>query len=140
MGIEQEQPQGVNSTIREFPNQKESVRAARDFVADVLHPFGVDDVVPRIVTSELASNAVRHAQTPFRVAVDVNPGTIRIEVEDGKGAQKIATDMASENTGRGLRIVEDVATAWGVEHRGPRKAVWIELPSSPRKQDSGRQT
>ncbi len=110
--------------------------AARKFVRDVLYPFGLDDVVPRIVTSELASNAVRHAQTPFRVAVDVNPGTIRIEVEDGAGAQKIATEIASPNTGRGLRIVEDVATSWGVEHRGEKKAVWIELPATPKDPES----
>jgi anti-sigma regulatory factor (Ser/Thr protein kinase) len=124
----------------EFPNETASVRAARDFVAEVLYPLGLDDVVPRIVTSELASNAVRHAQTPFTVAVDVNPGTIRIEVEDGAGAQKIATDLASENTGRGLRIVENVATAWGVEHRGKKKAVWIELRANPRNLESAGQS
>jgi anti-sigma regulatory factor (Ser/Thr protein kinase) len=128
------------SAVSEFPNEAASVRAARDFVAEVLYPFGLDDVVPRIVTSELASNAVRHAQTPFRVAVDVDPATIRIEVEDGAGAQQIATDMASENTGRGLQIVEDVAVAWGVELRGPRKAVWIELKATPKRPESVGQT
>jgi anti-sigma regulatory factor (Ser/Thr protein kinase) len=115
-------------TAIEFPNEPASIRAARDFVGDVLRPLGLDDVVARIVTSELATNAVRHAQTPFRITVDVDPWTIRIEVEDGAGAQKIATDMASDRTGRGLLVVETAATAWGVEHRGKRKAVWVELP------------
>jgi anti-sigma regulatory factor (Ser/Thr protein kinase) len=113
----------------EFPNEPDSVRAAREFVGDMLEPLGIESTVARIVTSELATNAVRHADTPFRVAVVVQPGTIRIEVEDGAGAQKIATEMASDRTGRGLLIVETAATSWGVEHRGEKKAVWVELPA-----------
>jgi anti-sigma regulatory factor (Ser/Thr protein kinase) len=115
----------------EFANEPASVRAARDFVEDRLRSHGLDDVEARIVVSELATNAVRHAQTPFTVAVDVKPdtSTIRIEVEDGAGALKIATELASESTGRGLRIVETAATSWGVDLRGEKKAVWIELPA-----------
>jgi anti-sigma regulatory factor (Ser/Thr protein kinase) len=113
----------------EFPNEPASVRAARDFVGEVLEPLGVESGVARIVISELATNAVRHAQTPFRVSVNVQPGTIRLEVEDGAGAQKIATEIASDRTGRGLRIVETAAISWGVEHRGEKKAVWVELPA-----------
>ena len=113
----------------EFANEPASVRAARVFVEDVLRPHGLNDVEARIVVSELATNAVRHAQTPFTVGVDVRPGTIRIEVEDGAGAVHIATEMASETTGRGLRIVETAATSWGVDLRGEKKAVWIELPA-----------
>jgi len=86
-------------------------------------------VSARIATSELASNAVKHAQTPFRVSVLVEPGTVRIEVEDGAGALKIAADLASERTGRGLQLVETMATDWGVEDRGEKKAVWVRLPT-----------
>jgi anti-sigma regulatory factor (Ser/Thr protein kinase) len=118
-------------SVNDFPNQPTSVGAAREFVGSVLEPHGLDDVLARIVTSELATNAVRHAQTPFRVLVEVRPGIIRIEVEDGAGAQKIATEMASDHTGRGLLIVETAATSWGVERRGEKKAVWIEIPAVP---------
>jgi anti-sigma regulatory factor (Ser/Thr protein kinase) len=114
---------------RVFANELGSVREARGFVEDVLRPLGLNDVEARIVVSELAANAVRHAQTPFTVGVDVRPDTIRIEVEDGAGALRIATEMASEGTGRGLRIVENAATSWGVDFRGVKKAVWIELPA-----------
>lgn len=54
---------------------------------------------------------------------------MRIEVEDGAGALKIATDLASVRTSRGLRIVETMATEWGVENRGEKKAVWLRLPT-----------
>ena len=95
----------------------------------MLEPLGVEYDVARIVTSELATNAVIHAQTPFRVSVAVQPGKIRLEVEDGAGVQKIATEMSSDRTGRGLLLVESAATSWGVEHRGEKKAVWVELPA-----------
>jgi len=113
----------------EFPNDPVSARAAREFVADILEPLGLETEVARIVTSELATNVVRHARTPFRVTVAVQPDTIRIEVEDGAGAQEIGTAMASERAGRGLLIVERAATSWGVQHRGEKKVVWVVLPT-----------
>lgn len=61
--------------------------------------------------------------------MDVEPGTVRIEVEDGAGALSIATDLASARTSRGLRIVETMANEWGVEDRGEKKAVWVRLPT-----------
>jgi hypothetical protein len=59
----------------------------------------------------------------------VESDTVRIEVEDGAGALKIATDLGSVRTSRGLRIVETMATEWGVENRGEKKAVWLRLPT-----------
>jgi len=54
---------------------------------------------------------------------------VRIEVEDGAGALKIATDLASDRTSGGLQLVESMATDWGVEDRGEKKAVWVRLPT-----------
>ena len=116
-------------SAKSFSNEPRSVPAARHFVEDVLSPLGLGDVDARIVITELATNAVRHAQTPFRVSVDVDSDTIRLEVEDGAGALRIARELASDHTGRGLQIVEAVATEWGIDHRGEKKAVWVELPA-----------
>jgi len=111
----------------EFPNEPASVRAAREFVSKILKPYGIEEESARIAISELATNAVRHAQTPFTVSVLVDPGTVRLEVEDGAGAMSIATDLASDGTSRGLRIVEAMALDWGVEERDDKKAVWVRL-------------
>jgi len=112
--------------VNDSPNQPASVGAAREFIGSVLQPHGLDDVVTRIVTTELATNAVR---IPFRVWVDVTPDSIRIEVEDGAGAQKIAREMAPHHTGRGLLIAETAATSGVWRHRGEKKTEWIELPA-----------
>ena len=42
---------------------------------------------------------------------------------------RIATELASDRTNGGLRIVESMAMDWGVEDRGERKAVWVRLPA-----------
>ena len=36
-----------------------------------------------IVVTELVANAVLHAGTPIHLMLDVHPGEIRVEVEDG---------------------------------------------------------
>ena len=43
---------------------------------------------------------------------------------------KVASDLASDRGGYGIRLVERYATSWGVEVRGERKAVWVELPAT----------
>lgn len=73
---------------------------------------------------------VKHARTSFRVGVSVESEAVRIEVQDGAGALMIATDLATNQRGYGLRMVESVATDWGVEQRGASKAVWVKLPVS----------
>ncbi len=88
------------------------------------------DEIPTLIVSELATNVVRHARTPFTVGLSVDDSTIRIEVEDGAGAMKVASDLASDRGGYGIRLVERYATSWGVEVRGERKAVWVELPAT----------
>ncbi len=62
----------------------ESVPAARHFVVNVLHAWGLGalDADAAIVASELATNAVRHADSPFRATLDRQSDGVRIGVED----------------------------------------------------------
>jgi anti-sigma regulatory factor (Ser/Thr protein kinase) len=100
---------------------------ARQFVSGLLAQHGVDDGIAQLVVSELASNVVRHARTPFTVGLSISGSTIRIEVEDGAAAMKVASDLAAERGGYGLKLVEELSTSWGVELRDDGKAVWVEL-------------
>jgi anti-sigma regulatory factor (Ser/Thr protein kinase) len=111
-----------------FPNEPASVRKARLLVASALDASGVDPDIPVVVTSELATNALKHAETGFEVSVTVEEDNVRIEVQDGAGAMGVASDMARDSGGHGLRLVEHFSTEWGVEMRGEDKAVWVRLP------------
>ncbi len=113
----------------ELPNDSASVRAARDFVRSTLTVQGLDGDLAALVVSELASNVIRHARTPFSVLVELRSGRVRIEVENGAGAQAVAIQLGQAVGGMGLQIVESLSADWGFEVRGDRKAVWVELPA-----------
>ena len=81
-----------------------------------------------LVTSELASNAARHAATPFEVVVDLGGGHVRIEVRDGSAKSPHQDVSPGGPTGRGLVVVDHLASAWGADPTARGKVVWAELP------------
>ena len=109
----------------------ESVPAARHFVVDVLRLWGHDEVVPdaALIVSELATNALRHAVTPFRAVVDRRSGGLRVGVEDATVAPLERRDAAEEDvSGRGVDIIEALSQRWGFSPLPGGKVVWAELP------------
>ncbi len=116
-----------------------AVTAARRFVSVVLEAWGQDRLVweAGVVTSELASNAVRHGNSPFRAYVDRSHGAIRIGVEDlDPDLPQRRTATIEDDNGRGIAIVDELANRWGVERLGAGKITWAELDTTPA--DSGR--
>jgi anti-sigma regulatory factor (Ser/Thr protein kinase) len=118
----------VTST-RSFPCQPEAVTAARRFVRDVLSDHSRETVeAAELMASELATNCVRHARTDFEMAIH-DKGQVRIEVRDsGGGRPRVLSPAPQEPSGRGLRIVEAMADAWGVVPGSDGKAVWFTVP------------
>src|SRR5262249_45194058 len=80
----------------------------------------------RLVVSELVTNAVLHARTPIELQVLVGRATLRIEVTDS-GLDRPRMWAERDRGGRGLPIVEAVATGWGILDQGSRKTVWCEI-------------
>jgi anti-sigma regulatory factor (Ser/Thr protein kinase) len=87
------------------------------------------DVV-ELLTSELVTNAVLHARTGITVRVVRNETGVRVEVADTCPTLP-TTRLYSEDavTGRGLQLVESLATAWGVEPGQGCKVLWFEVSS-----------
>lgn len=116
--------------IRKFRCQLDSVPAARRFVRDVLRdqPRETLDAV-ELMTSELATNCVQHAQTCFELAIDDARRQIRVEVRDtGQGRPTRQSPSPTDRTGRGLLIVEAMSASWGIEPSSRGKTVWFTLP------------
>lgn len=106
--------------------------AARRFVAGVLagrrhtDPAAAQDA--QLVVSELATNAVIHAGTPFSVSLSFDGSTIRISVHDASSARPVMRDaVPTAPSGRGLRLVDAVTRDWGVEPGADGKTVWAEF-------------
>ena len=82
-----------------------------------------------LLTSEVATNAVLHAGGDFEVHVELleNEG-IRVSVRDRSPhlPQRRVTTLDA-TTGRGLHLVDSLATAWGVDDHANGKVVWFEV-------------
>jgi anti-sigma regulatory factor (Ser/Thr protein kinase) len=86
------------------------------------------DTIALIVT-ELVTNAILHARTPLHLTVDQSPGHVRISVEDESTDQPAVRRYDSDAvTGRGLALVEQLTSSWGVETTPSGKVVWCEVP------------
>jgi len=112
---------------QEFDPEPASVSAARDFVVSNAASPTFDDSL-RLVVSELATNAVIHARSRFRVRVSSRGSGIRVEVHDG--SEHLPTWERRPNdavSGRGMSIVDHLSSRWGVMPTPAGKAVWFEL-------------
>lgn len=108
-------------------------RVARHFLADTLGRWHVRSCVvdlAALLTSELVTNAVRYGRGLVRLTVRSEPPSVRIEVHDDNPDLPTLgpdDDDAAEG-GRGLRLVDALATRWGTEtHPTAGKDVWFEL-------------
>lgn len=112
----------------------QAVSEARRYVRRTLRALGAAELEEsaELGVSELVTNAVLHARTAFTVAIRQMPsGRLRIEVTDrSPAAPRQQHFRLMSTTGRGLRLIESVSTAWGVEplapEIGPGKVVWFE--------------
>lgn len=105
-----------------------AVTAARRLVRRTLDGRDEELVdIAELLTSELASNCVRHARTGFEVRI-CSSQEVRIEVRDsGGGTPRLHEPTLEDTSGRGLRIVEAMARRWGVEQGPGGKTVWFTL-------------
>lgn len=110
-----------------FPADPVGARAARRFARQALWDLGPVGEVAELLVSELATNVIRHAATPF--TVDVSAGDpVRVVVSDGVAVDLRATPTPDDATsGRGLLILDALAHRWGVERTESGKEVWFEL-------------
>ncbi len=118
------------SNTRRFHCKPESVAGARRFVRDLLSDQPRETVeAAELMTSELATNSVRHACSDFELAIHRSRDEIRVEVSDyGQGQPVPRSPTTREQSGRGLQIVQQLAEDWGIAPLSNGKLVWFTLP------------
>ncbi len=114
---------------------KDGARVARGIVATECGQAGTgpectDSAV--LLTSELVTNALKHGQGSPSLTVDAGELHVRVEVGDDEPRPPVRTTADPDaESGRGLFIVDALASAWGVDEQPDGKVVWFELPSQP---------
>ena len=127
---------GTGKTVtRVFPATASSVGRARRFLLQHVPAQCVEEPeLLALMLSELATNAVQHAATDFEVSITLDPparsrtGWLHVAVSDAAPGYPVPREpVADAPSGRGLRIVESLADAWGIEvaRDRPGKTVWF---------------
>lgn len=115
----------------ELPAHPSSVRQARTFVHKQCRTFGISDEAREtavLLTSEVVTNAFLHGRSGARVALTTTPGRLLVEVgDDNSRLPRMVAQSPEALDGRGLTIVDMLASDWGAREDDGGKVVWFEL-------------
>jgi anti-sigma regulatory factor (Ser/Thr protein kinase) len=114
---------------RSLPAEPAAVSEARSVVRLSLAPTDKDlvDLVV-LLADEVVTNAVVHGAGPIDLAVDANEERVKVMVGDRSEVLPSPRRAARyAQAGRGLSIVEAIASRWGVSATEAGKSVWFEI-------------
>ena len=118
------------TAIRTFALCRDAPAAARHFAVDAVRRLGAANLADdtALVVTELAANAIVHAQTGFTVDLSASRDVLRITVRDASPLPPAAAADLPALPLHGLGAVDALASRWGVERLGHSgKLVWVEL-------------
>ncbi|MFE1873198.1 SpoIIE family protein phosphatase [Streptomyces sp. NPDC059496] len=82
-----------------------------------------------LLLSELVTNAIRYGREPIRVRLIFDRSLI-CEVYDGSStAPRLRQAASTDEGGRGLYLVAQLAQAWGTRYTAEGKVIWAEFTS-----------
>lgn len=119
------------SDARDLPRSPVAAAIARQHVWRFCSGLPRDLVeVATLLTSELVTNAVRHARGSIRLAMNRDRAMLHIEVSDDSPDPPVVRNAHPTDTGgRGVMLVDRLAAGWGVAMRNGGKVVWFRLPT-----------
>jgi GAF domain-containing protein/anti-sigma regulatory factor (Ser/Thr protein kinase) len=122
---------GGRARRRLRPSPK-SAPVARQFVRDILLSWGLPEMEEpaALAVSELVTNSVIHTTSGITLTLCRGPGSLWIGVFDESDRFVRQVPASPEDVGgRGLMVVESLASDWGVipAEEGSGKTVWLEL-------------
>ena len=113
-----------------LPSELTSASKARSLIRRPLRRWGLTDLVPtaELLVSELVTNAVRYAQGKIGLRLVLEGGLVCEVLDDSAALPRLRHPDDSDERGRGLQVVSQLAQRWGARRAGAGKVVWCELP------------
>jgi len=115
----------------EIQPDRDAPAAARSAVREFCEDQGVggDGDAAQLVASELVTNAVLHARTPMEVTLRLVAPLLHIAVRDASVDRPRMSSDVDENaeSGRGLLLVDALASSWGSLVLDSGKIVWATV-------------
>jgi anti-sigma regulatory factor (Ser/Thr protein kinase) len=114
-----------------FPPTAQSASKARHFVVDTLQAWQMEALVDSaaLLASEVITNAVLHARTPFTVTLErIGDDCVQIAVSDGSTFTPQRRQPTADSTnGRGIDLLDQLSAAWSVRTTSAGKTVQFTL-------------
>ncbi|WP_042364539.1 ATP-binding SpoIIE family protein phosphatase [Streptacidiphilus neutrinimicus] len=104
------------------------VSRARAETSRQLASWGLDEAAPltELIVSELVTNALRHGREPFRLRL-IRDGSLICEVSDSSSTSPHLRHAGdTDEGGRGLFLVAQLADNWGTRYVARGKTIWAE--------------
>ena len=119
----------------EIPPVTGAAHRARSIVRETCERWGMPHLSASavLVVSELVTNAVEHARTAAALQMRLRPRYLYLAVFDGADTEPVPRHNRDPEAvgGRGLHMVDLVATRWGHLPRPDGKVVWAAFATAP---------
>ncbi|MFE0876089.1 sodium/proline symporter PutP [Streptomyces smyrnaeus] len=119
----------------DVPSDPAAVARARTLAGEQLGEWGMDELTftTELIVSELVTNAIRHATGPVCLRL-IRDRCLICEVSDASSTSpRLRHARTTDEGGRGLLLVAQLAQRWGTRHTATGKVIWTEqaLPTCP---------
>ncbi|MFC7267304.1 ATP-binding SpoIIE family protein phosphatase, partial [Streptomyces lutosisoli] len=105
------------------------VAQARQHATNQLTTWHLDDAafITELIVSELVTNAIRYGHPPIQLRLIHENSTLTCEVFDSSStAPHMRRARTTDEGGRGLLLIGQLAQRWGTRHTPTGKTVWAE--------------
>ncbi|MFI7246140.1 sodium/proline symporter PutP [Streptomyces qinglanensis] len=112
----------------DLPSDPAAVGRARAEAGEQLTEWGLEELTftTELIVSELVTNAIRHATGPVCLRLILDRGLI-CEVSDASSTSpRLRHARTTDEGGRGLLLVAQLAQRWGTRHTATGKIIWTE--------------
>ncbi|WP_328392294.1 SpoIIE family protein phosphatase [Streptomyces sp. NBC_00390] len=119
-----------NTAHWEIPADPAAVPKAREWITRQLTTWGLPDLLftTELIASELVTNAIRYGRAPAQLRL-IHHNVLVCEVTDSSSTQpRLRRAHTTDEGGRGLFLVAQLAERWGCRHSHNRKTIWSEQP------------